>query len=267
MTAEPETTIENLVDNFATEEQVAEPETPRTVTKIRRKKIAKPKEKYLQKTVLFARKFSSTGAAFILATLGVITQTFHNGFLAFELSSFDNYWLRLIQATIAAFFLSGALLYFTIRSADGIESAKKLVWWFAIFEIICNLYYWAHKLIIVEWNTETGPIWSSMLIAVPFSFMLPWSIKAYASEIRLREEEDDEEFDQYEEFEVELPNIDAESMKDTLAAIVDERFSELSESTIHYGDQLDFSIATVGEGGTTVNKILKATLKKNNTAK
>lgn len=262
---------EEILENNAfehIESNAVEEVTQSTTVKIRRKKKKEPKEKHLQGVVRFARKFSSTGAAFVLATLGVVTQTFHNGFLAFELSSFSDFWLRLFQAIIAAFFLSGALLYFTIRAADGIESAKKLVWYFAIFEVICNLYYWANKLIILEWSTDKGPIWSSMLIAIPFSFMIPWSIKAYASEIRLNDDDEDI-IDEYEEFEVEVPAQDVDLTE--ISTTIDEKITSAVKSqvqdnmtnAISYGDSLDFAIATTDAEGKKVNKILKATLKKN----
>jgi hypothetical protein len=215
----------------------------------------------LLNVVKFAKTFSSTGAAFILATLGVITQTFHNAFLAFELSSFTDFWLRLIQAIIAAFFLSGALVYFSIRSSNGVESAKKLVWWFAIFEIICNLYYWSNKLIILQW--DANPQWASMLIAVPFSFMIPWTIKAYSSEIAT--DSIDDNSTEWEQWQLDLPNRLEHIMTEEVIYAIRQKIQ--IDNAIKYGDTIDFAINMSKPGGGTETRILKATIRKQNMTK
>ncbi len=209
-------------------------EQPTPTTKVVRRKKKKKVDEPLKKVVDFAKTFSSTGAAFILATLGVITQTFHNGFLAFELSSFDDFWLRLFQAILCAFFVSGALLYFTVRSAnDGDnKTITQLVWGFFAFEVFCNIYYWANKYIILPWGTD-DVVWSSMIIAIPFSIIIPFTIKAYAGELKFTSDDTDDEYE-----EIEVPNnIDIDTVMERVNMEVSKHLNEYSTETLDVIDK------------------------------
>ncbi len=220
--------------------------------------MKKNKEIPLKGVVQFAKNFTSTGSAFILATLGVITQTFHNAFLAFELSSFEDFWLRLFQAVLASFFVSGALLYFTVRSANSDDKTiKQLVWFFFAFEFFCNVYYWANKYIILPWGTDKV-VWTSMIIALPFSFMIPFSIKAYAGELKFDEEEFDEDDISESKFE-EVKEI-LNRQDDKINTFIDDNNTD---SFLKNGEKLDLKISTEGDNGTSVVKVLKATIEKN----
>lgn len=283
-----------MVSENLKEELKEENENLKSTTTIVRKKKKNKKEVPLKKVVEFAKTFSSTGAAFILATLGVITQTFHNGFLAFELSSFDDFWLRLFQAILAAFFVSGALLYFTVRAANGGgKIVKQLVWSFFAFEVFCNVYYWANKYIIIPWGTE-DVVWSSMIIAIPFSIMIPFSIKAYAGELHFTNDEDED--DDYEEIEVPIESISDERLNEVVELVKNDLVSqndkieeyrdfvvgemsdfndrveknekniktvhELNEKTIKDGDSFKLNLNTKGKDGESITKTLNATIHK-----
>lgn len=280
---------ENLknTDSFDTMEKVdvedvVENETRKisVPTTVRRKK-KKVKQIPLLKVVKFAEKFSSTGAAFILATLGIITQTFHNGFLFFELSSFDNVWLNLLQTTIGAFGLSGALLYFTIRAANGgSKIVRSLVWAFFIFEIYANLYYWSNKYIISVWGTADVN-WSTMIIAVPFAFMIPFTIKAYAGELNFQGLLDEE--DEYEDVDIQDSteavkeimksfkqdvDLEVESMRDfTVGQMSDfnDRIEDIEEDTknsIKIGEKFNLNIDTKDKDGKETTKVLTSVISK-----
>lgn len=248
-------TVEQIVeanDIEVNDTEIVEVEKPKTKIIKRKKKVKK--EQPLKKVVEFAQTFSSTGAAFILATLGVITQTFHNGFLAFELSSFDDFWLRLSQAILAAFFVSGALLYFTVRAANGGgKTVKQLVWGFFAFEVFCNIYYWANKYIIIPWGTE-DVVWSSMIIAIPFSIMIPFSIKAYAGELHFTS--DDEE-DEYEEIEVPIGGVTDEQLNEVVGLVK----KDLESQNDKIEEYRDYVVGEMSDFNDRVNKAEKNVLK------
>lgn len=145
------------------------------------------------KAVDWARELSSRGAAFVFALLGVITQTLHNSFIAYELSSFEDPWLRLGQATIMAAFISLALMYFVLI-ADGKEYGKNnlVVNQFFAFEVFVNIYYYVNRIVFVPLN-EGNLEWtwvnmwnlnlSELVIAIPFAMIIPYILKSYAGQI------------------------------------------------------------------------------------
>lgn len=232
------------------------------------KEYKSKQEEPLSNVVEFAKKFTSTGSAFLLASLGVITQTFHNGFLAYELSSFENFWLRLIQSIICAFFISGALLFFTVRSSNSDDKViKQLVIGFFIFEIFCNIYYWANKYIIIPWNSDDVN-YASMIIAIPFSIMIPFTIKAYATELKFNKIKDNE-FDSQLKNDIinQLKLIDNEftNVKDDVESLrlISNEAIENSKDTIKDGDALSLKLKTRDENGEVVDKTIKATIIKN----
>lgn len=129
-----------------------------------------------QKLENVAKSLSSKGSAFLFASLGVITQTAHNGLISFELSSFEGI-LKYVQAGVMAAFLSFALLFFTLTATkEELEKPLSILNIFFIFEVILNLYYWTNKNIIL---TDT-PDYYSILIYIPLSLMIPYAIKEYA---------------------------------------------------------------------------------------
>lgn len=181
------------------------------------------------KILQFAADLASRESGFIFALVGVFVQASHTWFISYELSSFTGF-LRLAQAGLMAFFLSAALLYFTLKSSDeDTDIAKRyrtIVWWFAIIECVINLYYWAQHLVVEPWpNAE----WSKFIIAVPFSILLPFTLKAYSSEVRTDDfsEEDDELVDPAFEDKIDISN---EAYKDMIDDIIDSRFMKFIET-------------------------------------
>lgn len=172
------------------------------------------KRRHSSSILQFAANLASRESGFIFALVGVLVQASHTWFISFELSSFTGF-LRLMQAGLMAFFLSAALLYFTLKSSDDDTDTarryRKIVWWFALIECFINLYYWGYHLLVEPWPNAD---WSRFIIAVPFSILLPFTLKAYSSEVRTDDYGDEE--DEQEDSEPEVQDI-SESEYKTLA--------------------------------------------------
>lgn len=151
------------------------------------------KRRHSSSILQFAANLASRESGFIFALVGVLVQASHTWFISFELSSFTGF-LRLMQAGLMAFFLSAALLYFTLKSSDDDSDTarryRKIVWWFALIECFINLYYWGYHLLVEPWPNAD---WSRFIIAVPFSILLPFTLKAYSSEVRTDDYGDEED--------------------------------------------------------------------------
>lgn len=151
------------------------------------------KRRHSSSILQFAANLASRESGFIFALVGVLVQASHTWFISFELSSFTGF-LRLMQAGLMAFFLSAALLYFTLKSSDDDSDTarryRKIVWWFALIECFINLYYWGYHLLVEPWPNAD---WSRFIIAVPFSILLPFTLKAYSSEVRTDDYSDEED--------------------------------------------------------------------------
>lgn len=150
------------------------------------------KRRHSSSILQFAANLASRESGFIFALVGVLVQASHTWFISFELSSFTGF-LRLMQAGLMAFFLSAALLYFTLKSSDDDSDTarryRKIVWWFALIECFINLYYWGYHLLVEPWPNAD---WSRFIIAVPFSILLPFTLKAYSSEVRTDDYSDED---------------------------------------------------------------------------
>lgn len=169
------------------------------------------KRRHSSSILQFAANLASRESGFIFALVGVLVQASHTWFISFELSSFTGF-LRLMQAGLMAFFLSAALLYFTLKSSDDDTDTarryRKIVWWFALIECFINLYYWGYHLLVEPWPNAD---WSRFIIAVPFSILLPFTLKAYSSEVRTDDYGDEE--DEQEDSEPEVQDISESEYK------------------------------------------------------
>lgn len=141
----------------------------------------------------------SIRSGFLFAVAGTIAQTFHTYNVIYDISSIPEPW-RTIQAIIVAFFLSGALLYYTVKAGsvgDGAENytlRKKYnntANFFAVFESFINIYYWSNKIILIPLlieNQEITPaMWYKMIPAMVFAIAIPVVLKHYAGDIDLKQ--------------------------------------------------------------------------------
>ncbi len=199
---------------------------------------------WMDKCVDYARESSSRGAGFIYATLGVLTQSAHNFYTFYELSSYSDEYAKGIQAAVGAIFMSFALLYFVLISDGTSKRHNVIVNTFFIFEIFVNLFYWGNHIIFqpiyvgkLEWSLATIATlhWTHLIIAVPFSFFIPFIIKSYANEIRaaipaiaLSKEDFVKEHD-IDTLRQDVENIKALTANDELSALSMKKDSMLNE--------------------------------------
>jgi hypothetical protein len=135
---------------------------------------------------------ASIRAGFIFALMGTLTQTAHTWFIALQFSSFTGS-MAAVQAALLSMFLSGGLLFFTVRTGSAktfTEKSKynKIANAFMALEIFINLFYWTQKIVFIPWLVE-GNIeqvqWFKLIIAVPFAILIPVILKTYGGEINL----------------------------------------------------------------------------------
>ena len=132
----------------------------------------------------FIKQFSSPASAFIILWIGIFVQSMHTYFIGEHLSSIEG-TMRIVQAAALALFLTGALVYFSIRASNGSKSAEQLAWVFFFLEAFMNLYYWSDKYVIEPLLAGQTTLWTKMLVAVPLAVAIPWTLKSYAYEIVL----------------------------------------------------------------------------------
>lgn len=184
-------------------------------------------KRHSNKILQLATSLSSRQAAFIFALVGVIVQAFHTYYITNELSSLSGFW-RILQALLMAGFISCALLYFTLKSSDEDTKAarryRKTVWWFAIIETFINLYYWGNHLLIQPWP---NPDYGSFIIAVPFSILIPFTLKVYAGEVRTDDYSDVEDTtSDLEELRKLKETMQSQKVDDTISDMDDGYFSD-----------------------------------------
>ncbi len=147
---------------------------------------------WMDKCVDYAREASSRGAAFIYAILGVITQSAHNFFTSFTLSSFTDLYARTTFAIIMAAFLSLALLYFVLIADAHDKKMKWTIWGFFIFESFINTFYYVNHIVFepmykghlaYTWENISTLHLTNLIIAIPFSLFIPFVLKQYAGMI------------------------------------------------------------------------------------
>jgi hypothetical protein len=175
------------------------------------------------KAMKWAGRYSSRGAGFLLASIGVfLVQGFHM-FLAFSIvTPFEGGWNFLVSA-FGAVFLSGALLYFVSRSSDDNPAAVKAVTMFTALEIVLGLIFYADKLIykpLMDGVAGSALQYPAIAMGVMLAIFIPVAIKTYASQVRALEPIDGEKHD--------LSKADRLQISEDINKMIDERLKEYS---------------------------------------
>jgi hypothetical protein len=147
----------------------------------------------------------SNDAGFIYALAGVVGQGVHVYFAIDAFSPIVSDLWRTVEAVVISFFFSG-LLFFILRAqrvkysvmgkevyyeqTDQNRKYRAYTRGFAWFDSFVNLHYYG----FILWyqphmNGETIE-WYKMVMAVPFSFALPWMLTLYAGEIHQEYDEE-----------------------------------------------------------------------------
>jgi len=160
-------------------------------------------------TLIKAAKFlSSREAGFIFACLGVIVQSWHSYFIAYKLSSLEG-WQQHVQALTMALFMSGPLLYFTLKasnnSTDSAKKYRRIVNVFATIDSFINMWYYINKLVIAKWPEAD---WFELVIAMPISWLLPLILKAYGGEVNPHQDDEQIDDSMYESLQKEIKRIE-----------------------------------------------------------
>lgn len=149
----------------------------------------------------------SNDAGFIYALAGVAGQGVHVYFSIYEFSSIESHLWRSVEAGIISFFFSG-LLFFILRAQrvnrfrmdkdnyyevkDQNRRYKAYTHGFAWFDTFVNLHFYGNILWYQPYydgDPETMVQWYKLIMAVPFSFALPWILTMYAGEIHEEDQE------------------------------------------------------------------------------
>lgn len=138
------------------------------------------------KFVLSAREISSRGTSFLIAMLGVVLQAAHTSLLMYDVSGFSSVILRVIVALGIGLFVSSALAIFTIKSNGKDKKILKIVNIFFYFEVFTNIFYYFNSLVFskvdtnLDFSTVDSHQWLYLIIAIPFAYIVPFTIKQFA---------------------------------------------------------------------------------------
>jgi membrane protein CcdC involved in cytochrome C biogenesis len=136
------------------------------------------------KYVISARELSSRGASFIIVMLGVILQASHTTLLMYDIAAFKQDWIKLIVALGVGIFISSALAIFTLKFDGKNKEIGQIINVFFYFEIFTNVFYYWNSLIFSKgFDNATVQNWLYLIIAMPFSFVMPYAIKKFAGVI------------------------------------------------------------------------------------
>lgn len=183
-------------------------------------------EKLQRKTdkfVISAREASSRGTSFLIAMLGVILQAAHTTLLMYDISGFDSVIIRFLVSFGLGVFISCALAIFTIKHDGKDRSIGRIINIFFYFEIFTNIFYYFNSLIFSKVTTNFGfenvdsKNWLYLIVAMPFSFIVPFAIKQFAGVIKADEKlsfgqiETEEDISSVDKSELEKIKLDLDS--------------------------------------------------------
>lgn len=135
------------------------------------------------KYVVWARELSSRGMSFMIVMLGVLLQASHTTLLMYSISAFSSSFIRFSVSLGIGIFISSALAIFTLKH-DGGKASGKIINTFFYFEIFTNVFYFWNSLVFVNGFAETTvQQWLYLIIAMPFAYIMPYTIKKFAGVI------------------------------------------------------------------------------------
>lgn len=138
--------------------------------------------------VIHARELSSRGASFLILMLGVLLQASHTTLLMYNIAGFDSKIIKGLVAFGIGIFISGALAIFTLKSDGKNKDINQIINVFFYFEIFTNIFYFWNSLIFIKgFENAVMQDWLYLIIAMPFAYIMPFTIKRFAGAIRTDE--------------------------------------------------------------------------------
>lgn len=148
------------------------------------KELQRSTDKY----VITARELSSRGMSFVIVMLGVILQASHTSLLMYDVAAFTQEWLKITVGIGIGVFISSALAIFTLKHDGKNKDVAQIITVFFYFEIFTNVFYYWNSLIFSKgFENATMQNWMYLIIAMPFSFIMPFAIKKFAGIINADE--------------------------------------------------------------------------------
>lgn len=213
--------------------------------------------------VVHARELSSRGSSFLILMLGMLLQASHTTLLMYHVSAFESNFVKGLVAFGIGIFVSGALAIFTLKSDGKNRDINHIINVFFYFEIFTNIfYYWNSLIFSVGFDNATTQQWLYLIIAMPFSYIMPFTIKKFAGAIRTEESLDFGKIDIIPTEEPKKDIIDVgqitedmteEQVKDLFNTLIKEKLSE-SENKIK---ELEEELKTIKSESTSIANGLK----------
>ena len=217
------------------------------------KELQRKTDKY----VISARELSSRGMSFIIVMLGVILQASHTALLMYDIAAFKQMWLKLIVALGIGIFISSALAIFTLKHDGKNKEIGQIITVFFYFEIFTNVFYYWNSLIFSKgFDNALTQDWLYLIIAMPFSFIMPFAIKKFAGIIsadeRLQFGSIDDDIEESDEQDTSMLKALNDVLSDTIddVSVIKEKFENFDPNNyLKKGQNVEI---TVGDKKTIV---------------
>lgn len=145
-------------------------------------------QRQTDKFVKWAREASSRGSSFLIVMLGVILQASHTTLLMYHVAAFESEALKIIVSLGIGIFISCALAIFTLKYDGKDKKVYNIIRIFFWFELFTNVFYYWNSLIFSKgFDNAVTQDWLYLIIAMPFSFIMPYAIKQFADIINADE--------------------------------------------------------------------------------
>lgn len=191
------------------------------------------------KFVISARELSSRGMSFIIVMLGVLLQASHTTLLMYDIAAFTQTWLKLTVALGIGIFISSSLAIFTLKYDGTDPKLKMIINVFFYFEIFTNVFYYWNSLIFSKgFDQAVMQDWLYLIIAMPFSFVMPFAIKQFAGIISTEEKLKFGDIDSDEVFDITASQELLTKLRETVDHVnkLETRINEDSEKWIKRGE-------------------------------
>lgn len=138
----------------------------------------------------------------------------------YDIAAFKQEWIKLAVALGVGIFISSALAIFTLKYDGKNKELGTIINVFFYFEIFTNVFYYWNSLIFSK-GIETATIqnWLYLIIAMPFSFVMPYAIKKFAGVINADQRLEFGSIDTIDDISDEIDNESKQAMLDSIQEV------------------------------------------------